>query len=177
MTVAIYPATFDPITNGHVDIATRAARIFDRLIVAVYDRPLKTLLFGTGERLAMTRQALRHLPNVTVESYDGLTVDFARQKGAQVVVRGLRVLSDFEWEFQLALTNRKLAPDIDTVCLMTSQEFSFLSSSVVKEVAMLGGDLNGLVPPHVISYLNRRLAELGDGIGSKVRPVSVRETE
>ncbi len=177
MTVAIYPATFDPITNGHIDIATRAAHIFDHLIAAVYDRPLKSLLFSTDERLAMTREGLAHLPNVTVESYDGLTVDFAREKGARVILRGLRVLSDFEWEFQLALTNRKLAPDIDTVCLMTSQEFSFLSSSVVKEVASLGGDLNGLVPPHVIPHLARRLAELGDGIGSKVRPVSVRETE
>jgi pantetheine-phosphate adenylyltransferase len=177
MTVAIYPATFDPITNGHVDIATRAAGIFDHLVVAVYDRPLKSLLFGTAERLEMTREALGHLSNVTVESYDELTVDFARQMGAQVVVRGLRVLSDFEWEFQLALTNRKLAPDVDTVCLMTSQEFSFLSSSVVKEVAMLGGDLDGLVPPHVIRHLHRRLAELGEGAGSKVRPVSVRETE
>jgi pantetheine-phosphate adenylyltransferase len=125
----------------------------------------------------MTGEALQRLPNVAVESYDGLTVDFARAKGARVVVRGLRVLSDFEWEFQLALTNRKLAPDIDTVCLMTSQEFSFLSSSVVKEVASLGGDLNGLVPAHVIPRLHRRLAELGDGVGSKVRPVSVRETE
>ena len=175
MTVAIYPATFDPITNGHVDIATRAANIFERLIVGVYDRPLKTLLFTTEERLEMTREALRHLPNVEVESYDGLTVEFARRCGAQVVVRGLRVLSDFEWEFQLALTNRKLAPDVDTVCLMTSQEYSFLSSSVVKEIAMLGGDLNGLVPPHVIPWLERRMKELGQGGAGKVRSVSVRD--
>jgi pantetheine-phosphate adenylyltransferase len=115
MTIAIYPATFDPITNGHIDIAERAAAIFDQLIAAVYARPLKSLLFSTEERLAMTRQALKHLSNVSVESYDCLTVDFACQRGAQVMVRGLRVLSDFEWELQLALTNRKLAPDIDTV--------------------------------------------------------------
>lgn len=175
MTVAIYPATFDPITNGHVDIATRAADIFDRLIVAVYARPSKSLLFNTEERLEMTREALAHLPNVTVESYDGLTVEFARRVGAQVIVRGLRVLSDFEWEFQLALTNRKLAPDVDTVCLMTSQEYSFLSSSVVKEVAMLGGDLNGMVPPHVIPRLQKRMQELGDSGGSKVKLVSFRD--
>jgi pantetheine-phosphate adenylyltransferase len=175
MTVAIYPATFDPITNGHVDIAARAAGIFDRLIVAVYARPLKSLLFSTEERLAMTREALAHLPNVTVESYDGLTVEFARKVGAQVIVRGLRVLSDFEWEFQLALTNRQLAPDVDTVCLMTSQEYSFLSSSVVKEVAMLGGNLEGMVPPHVIPRLRRRLQELGDSGGSKVKLVSFRD--
>ncbi len=175
MTVAIYPATFDPITNGHVDIAARAARIFDKLIVAVYARPLKNLLFSTEERLEMTREALAHLPNVTVESYDGLTVEFAREVGAQVIVRGLRVLSDFEWEFQLALTNRQLAPDVDTVCLMTSQEYSFLSSSVVKEVAMLGGNLDGMVPPHVIPRLRTRLQELSDGGGSKVKLVSFRD--
>ncbi|MEE8162863.1 MAG: pantetheine-phosphate adenylyltransferase, partial [Anaerolineae bacterium] len=156
MTVAIYPATFDPITNGHIDIAERAAAIFDKLIVVVYARPLKRLLFSTEERLAMTRQALKHLSSVSVESYDCLTVDFARQKRAQVVVRGLRVLSDFEWEFQLALTNRKLAPDIDTVCLMTSQEYSFLSSSVVKEVAMAGGCIDNMVPTHVVSALKRK---------------------
>lgn len=175
MTVSIYPATFDPITNGHVDIATRAAAIFDRLIVAVYARPLKSLLFSTEERLAMTREALKHLPNVSVESYDGLTVYYAREQGAQVVVRGLRVLSDFEWEFQLALTNRNLAQDIDTVCLMTSQEYSFLSSSVVKEIAMLGGSLEGMVPPHVIKALKRKMKELGHSQGDKIKIVSLRD--
>ena len=156
MTIAIYPATFDPITNGHIDIAARAAALFDELIAAVYARPLKRLLFSADERLAMTREALKHLPNVSVESYDCLTVDFALQKGAQVMVRGLRVLSDFEWEFQLALTNRKLAPDIDTVCLMASQDYSFLSSSVVKEVAMANGCIDNMVPAHVASALKRK---------------------
>lgn len=175
MTIAIYPATFDPITNGHVDIAARAAAIFDELIAAVYARPLKRLLFSAEERLAMTRQALKHLPNVSVESYDCLTVDFARQKEAQVMVRGLRVLSDFEWEFQLALTNRKLIPDIDTVCLMTSQEYSFLSSSVVKEVAMAGGCIDSMVPAHVASALKRKFEGLGEKGNDKVRIVSLRD--
>jgi pantetheine-phosphate adenylyltransferase len=175
VTIAVYPATFDPITNGHVDIATRAAAIFEQLIVAVYARPLKDLLFSTEERLAMTREALKHLSNVSVESYDGLTVYYVREKGAQVVVRGLRVLSDFEWEFQLALTNRNLAPDVDTVCLMTSQEHSFLSSSVVKEIAMLGGSLEGMVPPHVVEALGRRMKELGHSQGDKIKLVSLRD--
>jgi len=175
MTVAIYPATFDPITNGHIDIAERAAAIFDKLIVAVYARPLKRLLFSTEERLAMTRQALKHLSSVSIESYDCLTVDFARQERAQVVVRGLRVLSDFEWEFQLALTNRKLAPDIDTVCLMTSQEYSFLSSSVVKEVAMAGGCIDNMVPAHVVSALKRKFEGLGEKESDKVQIISLRD--
>ncbi|MBL7184221.1 MAG: pantetheine-phosphate adenylyltransferase [Anaerolineae bacterium] len=175
MTIAIYPATFDPITNGHVDIAARAAAIFDKLIVAVYARPLKRLLFSTEERLAMTRQALKHLSNVSVESYGCLTVDFARQKGAQVVVRGLRVLSDFEWEFQLALTNRKLAPDIDTICLMASQDYSFLSSSVVKEVAMAGGCVDDMVSAHVVSALKRKFEGLGEEGNDKVQIVSLRD--
>ena len=175
MIIAIYPATFDPITNGHVDIATRAAAIFDRLIAAVYARPLKRLLFSAEERLAMTRQALKHLPHVSVESYDCLTVDFARQKGAQVMVRGLRVLSDFEWEFQLALTNRKLIPYIDTICLMTSQEYSFLSSSVVKEVAMAGGCIDSMVPTHVAAALKREFEGLGEKGNDKVQIVSLRD--
>jgi len=175
MTIAIYPATFDPITNGHIDIAERAAVIFDELIVAVYARPLKRLLFSTEERLEMTREALKHIPNVTVESYDCLTVDFARRKGARVVVRGLRVLSDFEWEFQLALTNKRLAPDIETVCLMASQEYSFLSSSVVKEVAMVGGCIDNMVPAHVVSALRRKFEGLGEEGSDKVRIISLRD--
>jgi len=175
MTRAIYPATFDPITLGHVDIATRAAALFDELIVAVYDRPLKSLLFSPEERWQMTHDALVHLPNVRVERYTGLTVEFARQQGATVIVRGLRVLSDFEWELQLALTNRNLAPDVDTVCLMTSQEYSFLSSSVVKEIAFAGGDITALVPSHVVQALHTKIRELGGDGGSKVRLVSLRD--
>ena len=175
MTIAIYPASFDPITNGHIDIAARAAAIFDELVAAVYARPLKRLLFSADERLVMTREALRHLPNVSVESYDCLTVDFARQIGAQVMVRGLRVLSDFEWELQLALTNRKLATDVDTVCLMTSQEYSFLSSSVVKEVAMAGGCIDNMVSSHVASALKRKFEGPGEEGSDKVQIISLRD--
>jgi len=175
MTIAIYPATFDPITYGHVDIATRAASMFEKLIVAVYDRPLKNLLFSPQERSDMVCKALQHLTNVDVQLYHGLTAEYARQCGARVIVRGLRVLSDFEWEFQLALTNRQLSPDIDTVCLMASQEYSFLSSSVVKEIAMHGGQVETMAPPHVVEALYRRFQTLGKDGGGKVSLVSLRD--
>ena len=174
MTRAIYPATFDPITLGHVDIAARAAALFNELVVGVYDRPLKSLLFAPEERWQMTRDALAHLPNVRIERYTGLTVEFARQQRASVIVRGLRVLSDFEWEFQLALSNRSMAPDIDTICLMTSQEYSFLSSSVVKEIALAGGDVTAMVPPHVLAALHSKIRELGRD-GGNIKLVSLRD--
>lgn len=160
MISAIYPGSFDPVTNGHIDIATRAANLFDLVIVAVYDTPSKQLLFTTEERVSMMAQALRDISNIRVESYSGLTVDFARKVGAKVIVRGLRVVSDFEWEFQMALMNRKLAPEIDFVCLMTNLKYSYLSSTIVKEVARLGGDVSDLVPPHVVQALKARF---GDG--------------
>ncbi len=163
---AVYPATFDPITNGHVDIATRAAALFDKLVVAVYDSPPKHLLFSTEERIRMVRQALAHLPNVEVDSFDCLTVEYARRIGAKVIVRGLRAMSDFEWEFQLALTNRNLAPEIETVCLMTAQKYSFLSSSVVKEIVMLGGSVDNLVPPHVADALREAFRQKRQYMGS-----------
>jgi len=175
MTIAIYPATFDPITYGHVDIATRAASIFERLVVGVYDRPLKNVLFSPQERWDMVSKALQHLPNVQVGLYHGLTYEFARKSGARVIVRGLRVLSDFEWEFQLALTNRQIAPDIDTICLMTCQEYSFLSSSVVKEIAMNGGGVDTMAPPHVVAALKRRFEALGTEGDGKVSLVSLRD--
>jgi pantetheine-phosphate adenylyltransferase len=175
MTIAIYPATFDPITYGHVDIATRAASMFDKLVVGVYDRPLKHLLFTPEERQEMTSKALENLANVEVRLYHGLTAGFARQCGARVIVRGLRVLSDFEWEFQLALTNRQIAPDIDTICLMAGQEYSFLSSSVVKEIAMHGGRVDEMTPPHVVVALKRRFETLGTDGGGKVSLVSLRD--
>lgn len=159
MTTAIYPATFDPITNGHIDIATRAARIFSKVVVAVFNRPAKTLLFSTEERLAMVQKALSHLPNVEVVSYTGLTVQFAKESQAQVIVRGLRVVSDFEWEFQLSLTNNSLDPDIETVCLMTRQEFSFLSSSILKDIALNGGDIRHLAPAMVVEAMKNKRRE------------------
>jgi len=175
VTTAIYPGTFDPITSGHVDIATRAASLFDHLIVAVYARPLKNLLFSTSERVAMIEEALKELPGVTVRGYSGLTVNFARSVGARVIVRGLRVLSDFELEFQMALTNRKLAPEIDTICLITRQEYAFLSSSIAKEIAMVGGCVDEMVPSHVAVALKEKFHQLGSEAGDKVRIVSLRD--
>jgi pantetheine-phosphate adenylyltransferase len=175
MNTAIYPGSFDPVTNGHVDIATRGAALFDHLIIAVYDRPLKNLLFSTTERMAMAQEAVKGLTNVTVASYNGLTVNFARSVGARVIVRGLRALSDFELEFQMALTNRKLAPDIDTICLITRQEYTFLSSSVTKEIAMVGGCVDQMVPVHVAAALKEKFRRLGPDAGSMVQIVSLRD--
>lgn len=157
MSIAVYPGTFDPVHYGHIDIATRAARIFDKLIVAVYDRPLKNLLFSAQERVSMMTQAIEHVPNVIVMGYSGLTVSFAREQSAQVIVRGLRVTYDFELEYQMALTNKKLAPDIETVCLVTSLEYAFLSSSIVKDVALAGGCIQAMTPPHVISAIQEKI--------------------
>jgi pantetheine-phosphate adenylyltransferase len=153
LTTAIYPGSFDPITNGHLDIAARAAAIFDRLIVAVYDTPAKNLLFTTQQRLDMLDLSLRGLTNVEVTSFSGLTVDFARDIGAQVLVRGLRAMSDFEMELQMALVNRQLAPGLEVVCLMAGLQYSFLSSSMVKEIAKLGGYIDNWVPEHVATAL------------------------
>ena len=175
MTTAIYPGTFDPIHNGHIDIVHRAVKIFDELIVAVYDRPLKSLFFDTNARLRLLEKALGGIPRVRLVSYNTLTVDLARQIGAQVIVRGLRVFSDFELEFRMALTNKRLAPDIEVVCLITSEEHTFLSSSTVKEVASLGGDVSGMVPSHVAEALKARFSELGEDGPNAVPVVSLRD--
>lgn len=160
MANALYPGSFDPIHNGHVDIVERAARLFDELVVAVYDNPSsKRLLFSTEERLALTRQSLGHLPNVRVVSYSSLTVDIAREVGAMTIVRGLRATSDYEYESQLALTNRALAPDIDVVCFITSLKYAYLSASILKEVAALGGDVTSWAPPVVLDALAARFSE------------------
>ena len=157
MTIAIYPGSFDPITNGHLDIATRAAKLFERLIIGVYDTPDKRLLFTTEERVELVRQAIAALPNVNVESFSGLTIDFAREVGAQTIVRGLRIGADFEREFEMALMNKKLCPDCELVCLMANQEYQFLSSSLLKEAARLGGDINSFIPKHVATALRRKV--------------------
>jgi len=164
MDIAVYPGTFDPIHNGHIDIATRAAKLFDKLIVAVYERPGKNVLFSVEERVEMARKAFENNPKINVESYNTLTVEFARSKGAKVIIRGLRVISDFELEFQMALINKKLAPEIEFLCLMTSQEYAFLSSSIVKEIAALGGCLDSMVPAHVKEALFRKLKEVPFGV-------------
>ncbi|MBI5301583.1 MAG: pantetheine-phosphate adenylyltransferase [Chloroflexi bacterium] len=175
MTTAIYPGSFDPIHNGHIDIATRAARLFDKLIWAVYDRPLKNLMFTTDERVALMRQAVADIPNIEVMPYHGLTVEFAHKIGAKVMVRGLRVTYDFEVEYQTALTNRQLAEDIDTVCLMTSLRYAFVSSSILKEVAFAGGQVTDMVPPFVEKALFKRLTQLGEDRGDKIKMVTLQE--
>ncbi len=157
MTVAVYPGTFDPITNGHLDIVSRAARLFDRIIVGVYEKSNKHLVFSTEERVDLVRRAVQHLPNVEVKAFSGLTVEFARREGARVLIRGLRMSADFEKEFEMALMNRKLAPDLDLLCLMASQEYQFLSSSLLKEVARLNGNISNLVPSHVAEALSEKL--------------------
>lgn len=161
--IALYPGSFDPVTNGHVDIARRAARLFDSLIVGIYEggeRDQKQPLFSVEERQDLTITALEGIPNVRVDIFQGLTVDYARAVGAQTIVRGLRAVSDFEYEFKLAHMNRHLAPDADVVCLMTSAQHSFVSSSLIKEVAALGGDVSGLVPDHVAGALARKFSAM-----------------
>jgi pantetheine-phosphate adenylyltransferase len=157
---ALFPATFDPIHNGHIDIAVRASKLFDEVVVAVYDRPLKTLLFPPEERLDLVQETFQRHEKIKVVGYSGLTVEFAQKMSAQVIVRGLRVFSDFEYEFRMALANHRLAPTIETVSLITSQEHSFLSSSTVREIASLNGNVSSMVPPHVESALKRRFNQL-----------------
>lgn len=175
MTIAVYPGSFDPIHYGHIDIAIRAARLFDKLIWAVYDRPLKNLMFNTEERVALMREAVKDVPNIEVMPYHGLTVEFAHKMGAKVMVRGLRVTYDFEVEYQTALTNRQLAEDIDTVCLMTSLRYAFVSSSILKEVAFAGGKVTHMVPPFVEQALLTRLTQLGEDRGDKIKMVTLQE--
>ncbi len=157
MTIALYPGSFDPVTRGHIDIAERAASLFEEVVVAVYDAPPKDLLFTTEERVDLVKKSLSHLPNVRVEAYTGLTVDFAEKVKAKVLVRGLRVLSDFEREFEMALMNKQLAPCLELVCFMTNQEYQFVSSSLLKEVCRLGGNIEDLVPEDVARALRKRL--------------------
>ena len=157
MTIAISAGRFDPVTNGHVDIVQRAASLFDRVIVAVVDVPSGTL-FTTEERVAMFGKAVEGCSNVTTKAYRGLTVDFARQEGATVLVRGIRAVTDYEAEFDMALMNKRMAPEIESVYLMTSLEYLFISGSRIREVASLGYDVTNLVPPHVAEALREKFA-------------------
>lgn len=150
---AIYPGTFDPITNGHLDIIKRAARIFDKVIVAVAKNTGKTTLFSMDERQQLIKSSVEHIEGVSVEIFDGLIVDFCHKKGASALIRGLRALSDFEYEFQMALLNRKIGKDVESVFLMPKEKYTYLSSSMIKEIAALGGDVSCFVPEHVKNEL------------------------
>jgi pantetheine-phosphate adenylyltransferase len=161
MVKAIFPGTFDPIHYGHMDIATRASRLFDEVVMAVYDRPLKSLMFSPEERIDLVNEAIKNNPKIKVAGYSGLTIDFARKVNAQVIVRGLRVFSDFEFEFRMALANQRLANDIETVALITAEQHTFLSSSTVREIATLNGDVSSMVPPYVEQALKIKVAGLG----------------
>ena len=171
MVRAVFPGTFDPIHYGHIDIATRAARLFDEVVVAVYDRPLKSLMFSPEERISLVTETLKGLPRIRVVGYSGMTVDFCRKIGAQVIVRGLRVFSDFEFEFRMALANHRLAPDIESVAFITDEEQTFLSSSTVREIASLHGDVSSMVPAHVNVALKNKLKDMGD---QQVRPFGIK---
>jgi len=155
--IAVYPGSFDPVTNGHIDVIKRAIQLFDRVIVAVIDNANKNVLFSVEERMEMLRAVTRGLSGVVVSHFDGLLVDYVKKKRAKVIIRGLRAVSDFEYEFQMALTNRKLAPDIETVFLMPAESYTYLSSSIVKEVVSLNGNVKGLVPRQIEARLRRKL--------------------
>ncbi len=155
---AVYPGTFDPITNGHLDIISRGGTMFARIIVAILRNPEKDPLFPLEERVDILRSVVAKWPSVAVEAFDGLLVEYARERGAQVIVRGLRALSDFEYEFQMTQMNQRLEPGIQTVFMMPSETYSYVSSRLVKEVARLGGDVTGLVPAEVAARLKRRFA-------------------
>ena len=153
---AIYPGSFDPITNGHVDILRRSLRLFDRVVVALAENVRKQPLFSLAERQAMIRDSIDNDPRVEVDAFEGLVVDYARRRGARALIRGLRAIADFEYEFQFAHMNRHLAPDVETVFLMTSEESFYVSSSLVKEVAAMGGDITKVVPASVVAALTQK---------------------
>ena len=168
MRTVIYPGSFDPLTNGHLDLIHRAAKLFDQVIVAVAQNETKGPLFSLAERLALVTKSISGLPNVSGDSFDGLLVDYVEARGGQAVMRGLRAVSDFEFEFQLALMNRKLNERIETIFMMPKDTYTFLSSRIVKEIARLGGDVSAFVPPSVIVALKSKLA------APAVKPLGVR---
>ena len=163
MRTAIYPGSFDPVTNGHLDVIRRAANLFDRVVVAVAKNDDKQPLFTLAERLALVKKAVKHLSNVEADAFDGLLVEYAARRKAHTIVRGLRAVSDFEFEFQLALMNRKLNESIETIFMMPKDTYTFLSSRIVKEIARLGGDVEVFVPAHVQDALARKFAETRRG--------------
>ena len=157
MTIALYPGSFDPITNGHIDIAKRATKLFDKVVIGIYTTPSKNLLFNTEERLALATKAVEGLPNIEVQVFTGLTIDYAKQIGARTMIRGLRAVTDFEREFDMALMNKKLTDECETLLMTASLQYQFLSSSLMKEVAGLGGDISDLVPGPVAEALKQKL--------------------
>jgi pantetheine-phosphate adenylyltransferase len=156
LTIALYPGSFDPITNGHIDIATRASRLFDKVIIGIFATPDKRITFSLEERVDLATRAVAHLPKVEVRPYNNITVDFATEVNASVIVRGLRMSGDFEREFEMAIMNRKLSPNLELVCFMASNEYQFLSSRLMKEVASLGGNIDSLAPQHVAEALRKK---------------------
>jgi pantetheine-phosphate adenylyltransferase len=155
--IALYPGSFDPITNGHLDLIDRAAKLCETLIVSILQNEAKAPLFSVAERMEMLREVVHDYPNVVIDSFDGLLVDYAKQKGATVIIRGIRAISDYEYELQMALMNRRLCPSVETVFLMAGEAYSFISSRLVKEVIALGGNIAGLVPPSVEVRLRNRV--------------------
>jgi pantetheine-phosphate adenylyltransferase len=161
MRIAVYPGSFDPVTYAHLDIAARASRIFDRVVMAIFDRPNKNLLFSTTERLALLQESIGELPQVEVATYSGLTVDFARAIGAVALVRGLRTVSDFEVEYNMSQLNQTLDAEVEVVVLMASRRFAHISSSAVREIAGFGRDPVEFVPPHIVAALREKFAQRG----------------
>lgn len=163
MVRALFPGTFDPIHYGHMDIANRASKLFDEVVMAVYDKPLKNLLFSPEERMALVTEAVSDNPKIKVTGYSGLTIEFAQRINAHVIVRGLRVFSDFEFEFRMALANQRLAgAAVETVALITAEQHTFLSSSTVREIAALNGDVSSMVPPYVELALKEKVSQMGE---------------
>ncbi|HOV92547.1 MAG TPA: pantetheine-phosphate adenylyltransferase [Candidatus Kapabacteria bacterium] len=158
--IAIYPGTFDPITNGHIDVIERASQLFDKVYVVIAINPNKSTLFSEDERIDMAKQSLSYLSNVIVESYHGLTVDFAKKVNASTIIRGIRAVSDFEYEFQIALMNRKIQPDLHTIFLLPNEKYTYLNSSIIREIAGYGQDVSDFVPKIVQEKLNEKFARI-----------------
>ncbi len=161
MRIAVYPGSFDPVTNGHLDVAERAARMFDKVVIAVFVNSSKVPLFSADERVALWRESVKHLANVEVTQSAGLLIDFVQQQGAQCIVKGLRAIQDFEYEFQMALTNKQLAPAVETFFVMTDFRYAFLSSTIIRDLARYGAPLTGMVPEHVAEQLRIKLGQRG----------------
>ena len=163
MRTAVYPGSFDPATNGHIDVIERALKIFDKVIVAVGDNPEKKPLFATKERIAMLRESTRHLKNLEIDSFSGLLIDYVKRKNSRIIIRGLRAVSDFEFEFQRALLNRVVDNEIETVFIMTKEHYVYLNSSIIKEISMFGGNINGMVPAIVEKKLKEKFSKIYSG--------------